>query len=75
MQALFADITPLSGAPQFTAERLVTEVTHRVLVRAGVAISAGQRLLWRGVALNIKSVVNLASRDRMLVLLCTEGEL
>jgi SPP1 family predicted phage head-tail adaptor len=70
---VFANITPLSGLEKVQAEKLVSQVTHRVLVRAGLSVSAGQRLVWRGKALSIISVLNLAARDKMLVLLCVEG--
>jgi len=73
VQSLFADITPLAGTEQAHAERLVSAVTHRVLVRAGLTITAGQRLVWRGTILRIEAVLNLAARDRLLVLLCREG--
>jgi SPP1 family predicted phage head-tail adaptor len=70
---LFANITPLTGAAKVQAEQRVSEVTHRVLVRAGLAVSAGQRLVWRGTTLNIQAVFNLAARDKILVLLCVEA--
>jgi len=74
VQSLFADITPLSGGEKAQAERLVNAVSHRVVVRAGLAVAAGQRLVWRGQVLRIQAVLNIAARDRLLALLCVEGE-
>lgn len=70
---VFAEITPLAGTERSQAERLVSNVSHRVMLRTGISVSAGQRLVWKGVALNIRAVLNLAARDRLLVCLCEEG--
>jgi SPP1 family predicted phage head-tail adaptor len=68
-----AKVTPISGSEVYTAMRLDTRITHKVMIRYRSDVSAVNRLIFKGRVLNITAAINIEERDRWLELHCTEG--
>ena len=66
-------VEPLGGAERLRAMRLEGHVTHRVTIRYRPGITAGLRVLFGVRALNIRAVIDVGERGRVLDLLCEEG--
>lgn len=70
---VWANVVPSSGGEFVRSEELSATVTHRVTVRFRDDLTAANRLVWRGVPLQIRSVLPDRWR-RYMVLECEEGE-
>lgn len=68
----WAEVEPLSGRELLAAQQVQSAVTHRVRLRHCAALSPAMRVLHRGRALHIESVIHTAERGRETILLCTE---
>jgi SPP1 family predicted phage head-tail adaptor len=69
---VFAAIEPLSGEERILADRLEERVTHRVTLRAGPALKAGQRFRRNERLLAIRTVYDPDERGTRLLCLCEE---
>ncbi len=72
---VWAEVTPLDGTERETAERVQSDVTHVVRVRAreDVRASAGRWFLThRGRKFEVRRVLDLEERRRFLSVECTE---
>ncbi|MCP8969721.1 phage head closure protein [Ectobacillus ponti] len=69
-----AAIYPVSGKEYFTADRVTSEVTHKISMRymPGTSISPDMRILFQGRIFQIVSVINFQERNVMLQLMCKE---
>lgn len=66
-------VEPLKGRERMQAMQLRGQVSHRVTIRHRPGITAQMRVLFDGRAFNIRAVVNVEERNRILELLCEEG--
>jgi SPP1 family predicted phage head-tail adaptor len=68
----WASIEPISGREYFNASGERAEVTHQVLIRAGVAYVPRDRIVYGSRIFNVRSVMNLEERGRHMRLMVTE---
>ncbi len=65
-------VEPLSGKELLQAKEIHPEVTHRITVRGGTAITAANQILYDSREFAILSVLDLEERDIELRILCKE---
>ena len=70
---LWGAIEPLSGKEYFSQSSVQAESKVRIVIRFYSGISTTWRVKNDGLYYDIKDVLNENSRDRMLVLMCSEG--
>ena len=66
-------IEPLSGGERLRAMQLEDKVTHRITIRYRTGLTAKMRIAFGERVFNIRAVVDLEERNRLLELLCEEG--
>lgn len=62
-----------AGLEAFEGMRLEAQVTHILTMRWRGDVTTAHRVLWRGRAMQIRAVLNIEERDRMLELHLQEG--
>ncbi len=72
-KTLRAKITPLSGRERVYAQRLESNITHRILFRYTTDILPSDRINLNGRYFNIRSILNLEEANRFLELSAEEG--
>lgn len=78
VMTLWAGIQPLSGRELELAQKLASEVTHRITVRyqaslADTRVVAGMRALYKGRVFNIQAVMNEDEANVLIHLMAGEG--
>lgn len=68
-----ASIEPLRGYEQFRYMQLEDAVTHRIRMRYRSGILAKHRVVFGSRTFNIRSVINIQERNKVLELMCEEG--
>ena len=66
-------VEPIGGTERLRAMRLEGHVTHRVTIRHRAGVTAGMRVRFDVRVLNIRAVIDVGERGRILELLCAEG--
>lgn len=70
---LWASVEPLRGSETVQAEKLTGVITHKIIVRDEITITAAMRFLWGSRIFNIRSIRNVGERGRFLEILAEEG--
>ena len=75
---VWADIQPLSGREAVIASRISAELTHQITVRYqsifdNPQLVAQYRVLYKSRIFNIHSAMNQEERNRVLILIASEG--
>lgn len=70
---VWAKVEPLSGSQLYVAMRLDSRITHKVIIRYQPGVTAIDRVMFKGRALNIEAVINVEERDQWFELHCVEG--
>ncbi len=70
---VWGDIMPLSGSERLRAMKLESRVTHRIAIRFRLGLTGDMRFVFGARTFNIRAVVDVGERHRMLELLCEEG--
>ena len=58
LKAVWADIIPMRGKEFFQAEKVNTNVTHKIVVRYTSSITPKMRITWKGRIFKIIEVIN-----------------
>lgn len=66
-------VEPLSGGERLRAMQIESRVTHRITIRYRAGVTAANRIAFANRIFNIRAVVNVEERNRILELLCEEG--
>lgn len=70
---LWASIEPISGRERFFADRVESDITHRIRCRwPGDPITSEMRVVYGSRTFDIESVINKEERDIEYELMCTE---
>lgn len=69
---VWARVEPLSGNEQLHAMQINARITHKITMRHR-ALTADQRIVHKGIAFNIRSIINDDSRDRKLIVMAEQG--
>jgi SPP1 family predicted phage head-tail adaptor len=67
-----ASIYPISGKEFFSAEKINSEVTHKVNLRYLPNITTDMRVKFRERSFHIESAINFQEKNSILQLLCKE---
>ncbi|MFZ5913631.1 MAG: phage head closure protein [Pseudomonadota bacterium] len=70
---VWAEVTPTGGREAQQGMRLASLNSYRVRLRFRADVSTADRMLFDGRILNIRSLINMASRGRWLECVCEEG--
>lgn len=70
----FAFIKPMSGNERFWANRLESNLTHRIFLRYITDITTKDRIIYDGREFQIRAIINVEERDKWLELHCVEGQ-
>jgi len=70
---VWGGIMPLNGTERLRAMKLESQVTHRIAIRFRMGVTGGMRVVFGARTFNIRAVVDVGERHRMLELLCEEG--
>ena len=75
---VWADIEPLTGRELESAQRMVSEVSHQIMVRyqpmfADTQLLASYRGLYKGRVFNLQACWNQDERNAVVTLLASEG--
>ena len=70
---VFAAVEPLNGREFFAANQFETEVTVRIKIRYLSGVTTKMRVNWSGKVYDIKSIINISERDKIMQLMCREG--
>ncbi|SFB02736.1 phage head-tail adaptor, putative, SPP1 family [Collimonas sp. OK607] len=75
---VWADIQPLAGRELESAQRMVSEVSHQIIVRfqplfSDTRVVAEYRALYKGRIFNIQACMNEDERNAVVTLLASEG--
>lgn len=75
---VWGDIAPISGRELLTAQAINTEISHQITIRYQAALAdskimAGRRISYGGRYFNIHAVMNEDERNRVLMILASEG--
>lgn len=70
---VFAAVEPLNGRELFTANQVEGEVTVRIRMRYLAGVVPSMRVSWDGRLFNVKYVINVGERDKIMQLMCGEG--
>lgn len=74
MAKVWASVEPLSGRDQVEGGGLVGVASYRVRMRRREGITSADRLVWRGVVLDIASPPLMDAKREMTQLLCVVQE-
>lgn len=71
---VWANVRSTDGTEQVESavDQVVATISHSVLIRYRSGLSPAMRLVWRGKALAILSIVESDNRQRQLILKCSE---
>ncbi|GEQ97066.1 hypothetical protein JCM17844_07030 [Iodidimonas gelatinilytica] len=69
---LWATVVPLGAEDPLSADRPHNRVRYRLIIRALADMRPGDRVLWRGRALDIRSIAPHAADTTFLTLGCEE---
>ena len=69
---VWAQINPVSGADYFNQSGEHADVTHKILVRHGVTVLPGYRILFGARIFDVRSVLNQLERNRYLQIMAVE---
>lgn len=69
---VWAKIAPVSGRDFFNASGEHAEITHKVLMRHGVDVIAGDRILFGSRIFDVRVPINMGERDRFVELMVVE---
>lgn len=71
---VWADVRSTDGTEQVesSVDQVVATITHSVKIRYYSGLSPAMRVVWRGKALQILSIVENDNRRRELILKCSE---
>lgn len=67
---VWAAVEPLQGREFFASKEMYSEVQYRVRMRYREGVEPTMRVLWNGLALDIKAVIDVEARHRELQLMC-----
>lgn len=75
---IWCEIQALSGQALYSAQAVQTEISHTVTVRyraefADPKVVATYRVLYNGRCFDIKAMMNVTERDRVVTLMAAEG--
>lgn len=70
---VWAAAEPLRGREYFAAGQTQSEVTVRFTIRWRANVTAAMRVVWRGQAYDIASVIEPGGHKQMLELMCMNG--
>lgn len=70
---LWAAVLPIRGREFFAAQQTQDSTDVRVIIRYRTGIAREMRVMHKGQALDIVSVINPGSRGEMLELMCVSG--
>lgn len=65
---VWADMYPLAGTEVYKQGQVESPVTHRAMIRYRTGITTKHRVLYAGLAYNIRAVLNLNERSQWLQL-------
>lgn len=68
----WADIEPVSGRDYFNASGEHAEITHKITLRYGVTVRAGDRLVLGTRTFDVRSVLTMNERNAYLNLMVVE---
>lgn len=71
--ARWARVQPLRGREFFAAGQMQDSIDYKVTVRYLASVARGMRVVWRGQALDIVSVIDVDGRQELLELMCSSG--
>jgi len=74
LDTVYAAVEPLSGRELFEAQHEITEVMVKFTIRYRDDVTAVMRISFDSDIYNIKEVINVDERDRMLTLLAIKNE-
>ena len=66
-------VEPLTGKEFFSQQAVHAESTVRIVIRYRSDVTAAWRVSHAGLFYDVKHVLNENTRDRMLILMCSEG--
>lgn len=71
---VWASVEPLTGREQFTAQQILSEVTHRIRMRyiPGITVSARDRIVYGTRLFDIQFPANLEERNKELEITAKE---
>jgi SPP1 family predicted phage head-tail adaptor len=69
----YGHVRPTGGGERVFAQQLEANITHKITIRYRENIEAADRILLRGVPLQIRNILNLEMRDKWLELSCESG--
>ena len=70
---VWAQVRPLSGRERDQAQQQEADVRYRVRIRYRSGVTAAERIVWRGQAMQIRSVLEAGPRPLYLDLDCEAG--
>jgi SPP1 family predicted phage head-tail adaptor len=68
-----AQVKPLSGREALQAMQLQASITHRIYIRYRADLTPADRILLRGLPLQIRAILNMEMRNQWLELSCDQG--
>ena len=69
---LWAAIEPLRGREFFESKETQAEVTTKITIRNKSGITPQMRVSWNSKIFDIKSIINIESRNKEVILMCQE---
>lgn len=66
-------VTPLSGREAVYGMQLEASITHRIYMRYRADLKPKDRIVLRGVPLQVRAVINLELRNKWLEVTCDQG--
>lgn len=73
LATLWGAVEPLRGSERLRAMQIQDSLTHRVTLRYRAGITTSMRVVFGTRVFNIRAVINVGERNRVLELLCEEG--
>lgn len=65
-------IQPLAGQEQLAGMQIQDKVSHKITMRYR-ALTTAQRILHKGIAYNIRAILDEEGRERKLTVMCEQG--
>ena len=69
---VWAEVEPLSGRERFYANQIQTEVTHKIGIRYNGSITTEMRILHKGRAFDIESIIDIKEAQEFQTILARE---
>lgn len=70
---VWARVEPIRGNEFFAAAQMQDATDHRVTIRYRSDITRDMRIVWRGLNLDIVSIIDVGGKKENLELMCIEG--